>query len=60
MADIKDILIRWFLGFLGIHRFMKGYKTSGIVYICTFGLAGIGVLIDLIYLIMDKPLMWPK
>ncbi len=57
---VKDILITWLLGFLGIHRFMKGFNLSGVVYLCTVGLFGIGVLVDLIYVIMDKPLMWQK
>ncbi|MBD3191620.1 MAG: NINE protein [Candidatus Heimdallarchaeota archaeon] len=51
-----DLLICFFLGFLGVHRFMKGYTMSGILYLCTGGLFGIGVIIDLIYIATDKPL----
>ncbi len=66
MAEDKDndkliqILITWLLGYLGIHRMMKGYWVSGIVYLCTFGLFSVGYIIDLIYVITDKPLMWQK
>ncbi|MBD3192887.1 MAG: NINE protein [Candidatus Heimdallarchaeota archaeon] len=60
MADIVDILITFFLGALGIHRFLKGYILSGIVWLLTGGLFLIGWLIDLIYVITDKSLIWPK
>ena len=62
MADETDkivmILVTWFLGGLGVHRFLKKYWFSGIVYLCTAGLFGIGWLIDLIFVIIDKPLFW--
>jgi len=57
---IVMILVTFFLGYLGIHRFMKGYWLSGIVYLCTGGLLTIGVWIDLIWIILDKPLIWQK
>ncbi len=52
------ILVTFFLGGLGIHRFLKKYWLSGIVYLCTGGLFGIGWIIDLIFVIIDKPLFW--
>ena len=57
---IVMILVTFFLGYLGIHRFIKGYWLSGIVWLCTGGLFGIGWLIDLIWIILDKALIWPK
>ncbi|HUU77906.1 MAG TPA: TM2 domain-containing protein [candidate division Zixibacteria bacterium] len=54
------ILVTFFLGYLGIHRFIKGYWLSGIVWLCTGGLFGIGWIIDLIWVILDKALIWPK
>ena len=43
-----------FLGYLGIHKFYEGKVGMGILYIFTFGLFGIGILVDLISLVM-KP-----
>lgn len=37
-----------FLGFLGAHRFYEGKIVTGILYLCTLGLCGIGVLVDLV------------
>ncbi|MBG86947.1 MAG: hypothetical protein CMO80_08620 [Verrucomicrobiales bacterium] len=39
--------ILWFFGFFGAHRFYFGKTKTGILWACTFGLAGIGWLIDL-------------
>lgn len=36
----------WFFGFLGAHRFYYGRTLTGILYFCTFGLLGIGWIID--------------
>jgi len=57
---IVDILICFFLGVFGIHRFLKKYWITGIVFLLTGGLFGIGWLIDLIWIILDKPLMFPQ
>ncbi len=37
----------WIFGFTGSHRFYYGKTVSGIIYFFTFGLLGIGWLIDL-------------
>lgn len=37
----------WILGFLGAHRFYYGKQISGTIYFFTFGLLGIGWLVDL-------------
>ena len=55
--DVTEFLITFFLGVLGIHRFMKKYNLSGVIWLCTLGLFGIGWLIDVIFTIMDKPLI---
>lgn len=36
------------LGWLGVHRFMRGKALSGLIYLCTFGLFGIGWAFDII------------
>ena len=38
----------WLVGVLGIHRFMMGDTTNGILMLLTFGGCGIWALIDLI------------
>ena len=55
-ADIRynegevDYSICWilltFLGLFGIHRMYMGKWISGLIYLCTFGLFGIGYIYD--------------
>jgi TM2 domain-containing membrane protein YozV len=40
-------LLWFFLGFLGIHKFYLDKAGTGILYLFTFGLLGIGLLVDL-------------
>jgi len=46
-----DYSIAWilliFLGMFGVHRMYIGKWISGIIYLCTFGLFGLGWLFDL-------------
>ncbi len=48
------LLLCFFLGFLGIHKFYEGKIDMGVLYIFTLGLFGIGALIDFIVLLF-KP-----
>ncbi|MCB0393266.1 MAG: TM2 domain-containing protein [Bdellovibrionales bacterium] len=55
-ADIKyqggviDYNLTWifltFLGYFGVHRFYMGKIISGLIYLLTFGLLGLGVIYD--------------
>ena len=46
--------ICWFLGWLGIHRFMMGDTTNGILMLLTLGGCGIWALIDFIRICMGE------
>lgn len=49
--DPQTILFTAILGFIlaaGIHRFLIGQIGMGILYLLTFGLCGIGTIVDLI------------
>lgn len=39
--------VLWIFGFMGSHRFYYGKPVSGTIWFCTFGLLGVGWLIDL-------------
>ena len=45
------LLLCFFLGWLGVHKFYEGKVGMGIFYIFTIGFLGIGILIDLIVLL---------
>lgn len=47
-SRLAALLFCIFLGYLGIHRFYVGKVGTGILYIFTGGLFGIGALVDLI------------
>ena len=44
----------FFFGALGVHRFYEGKIGTGILWLCTLGLLGVGALTDFI-LIIFKP-----
>ena len=44
----------WLVGYLGIHRFMIGDTTNGILMLLTLGGCGIWALIDLISILSGK------
>ena len=44
----KDMLLCIFLGWIGVHRFYEGKTVTGVLYLCTFGLLGIGWIVDIV------------
>jgi TM2 domain-containing membrane protein YozV len=51
VAGPTDYTVAWllltFLGFFGVHRFYMGKWISGLVYLVTLGIFGLGYLYDL-------------
>ncbi|MDN4641416.1 TM2 domain-containing protein [Agreia sp. PsM10] len=45
---VAYILLNFFFGGIGVHRFMRGQVGLGILYILTAGLFGVGALVDFI------------
>lgn len=55
MNRVSSAYILWLAGFLslnGLHRLYNGKIASGLLWLCTFGLFGVGQLVDL-FLIPD-------
>jgi TM2 domain-containing membrane protein YozV len=53
-SKVTALLLCFFVGMLGIHRFYVGKETTGILYIFTLGWLGIGVLVDFIMILSNK------
>lgn len=50
---IVYVILCWAFGYFGVHRFYDRKIFSGIIYLFTFGLFGIGVLIDFVIGLID-------
>lgn len=55
MSKELELIITIFGGAIGLHKFLKGDIKMGLIYLFTGGLFGIGVIMDVINLLKDKP-----
>ena len=54
MSHVAAILITFFFGGLGVHRFMSGKVGTGVLWLLTGGCFGIGWLVDFIIVCMGN------
>lgn len=53
-SQIASFLLCIFLGFFGIHHFYAGRNKMGLLYLFTFGLFGIGWIVDIFIIALGK------
>ena len=51
---LVTLLLAWFLGYFGAHRFYAGKIGTGVLMLLTFGGCGIWYIIDLIMILVSK------
>ena len=51
---LTTLILCWFLGVFGVHRFYVGKTGSGVAQLITGGVCGIWTLVDLIQILLGK------
>jgi TM2 domain-containing membrane protein YozV len=53
-SRLAALLLCFFFGYLGIHRFYVGKIGTGVLWLLTGGLFGIGYVVDMILIIVGS------
>ncbi len=53
-SRLTCLILCFLFGWLGVHRFYVGKMPTGLLYVLTFGLFGIGWLVDTILILVGK------
>lgn len=53
-SKLVTFLLCWFLGAFGVHRFYVGKIGTGILWLLTGGLFGVGILVDMIMILTNS------
>ena len=51
--ELADLLICFFFGIFGVHKFKEGKPAAGLLYLFTWGVFGIGWLLDVVFAFSD-------